>query len=130
MQQGLCTAFKVDALAGKTYKIALYLNADISPNTQTYTSTGEITATGYTAGGKTLTISTPATSSGTTAYIGFADISWTSSNIAADGALIYVSGTNRAVAVIDFGGVKRPVAGVFTVKFPVADAKNALIRIE
>jgi VCBS repeat-containing protein len=83
----------------------------------------------YTAGGGALTNVTP-TSSGTTAFLDFADISFTSATITARGALIYNSSkSNRAVAVLDFGSDKISTTGTFTVQFPVADASNAIVRI-
>jgi len=89
-----------------------------------------VSGTNYIAGGNTLTISANPASSGTTAFLDFADTTWTDATITARGALIYkVGGTNPAVAVLDFGGDKTSTAGDFTVQFPAADATNAIIRI-
>lgn len=127
-QQGMTDAFKLQAFASNTYAIALYLGAELNLATPSYTTVGEIVATGYTAGGQTLVSTSGVTNN--VAYMSFQDVSWTSDDIAADAALIYIPGSNVAVAVLDFGGVKSPNAGVFTVRFPNADATNAILRIE
>lgn len=137
----MCTSFKQALLDGEmdfssdtsqTFKIALYTSsADLSASTTTYSTTNEISGTGYTAGGNTLTIASNSTTSGTTAFVDFSDTSWTSSSITARGALIYKSGgTNPSIAVLDFGEDKSSISGTFTVTFPTADADNAIIRIE
>lgn len=134
--QAMCTSFKVQLLAGDhdfdtdTFKIALYTSdATLGASTTAYSTDDEASGIGYTAGGNTLTAVAP-TSSGTTAYVDFADTTWSSSTITARGALIYNSSkANKAVAVIDFGAEKSSTAGDFTVQFPTADASNAIIRI-
>lgn len=138
--QALCTSFKVELLqgihnftntTGDVFKLALYTSsADLGASTTVYSSTNEVPNSGtYVAGGGTLTNVTP-TSSGTTAFVDFADISFTSATITARGALIYNSTDgNRAVAVLDFGGDKISTAGTFTVQFPANDATNAIVRI-
>jgi len=89
-----------------------------------------VAGTGYTAGGNTLTISANPASTGTTAFLDFADTTWSTATITARGALIYQSGgTNPAIAVLDFGADKTSTAGDFTIVFPAADASNAIIRI-
>lgn len=124
---------------GDTFKIALYTDsASFTAATTAYTATNEITNTSgsaYVAGGATLTNVDP-TSSGTTAFTDFADVSWTTASFTARGALIYnstpTSGlglTNPAVCVLDFGSDKTVSSGTFTIIFPTADASNALIRI-
>lgn len=141
IKQAMCTSFKQALLDGEmdfssdtsqTFKIALYTSsADLSASTTAYSTTNEISGTGYTAGGNTLTIASNSTTSGTTAFVDFSDTSWTSSSITARGALIYKSGgTNPSIAVLDFGEDKSSVSGTFTVTFPTADADNAIIRIE
>jgi len=138
--QAMATSFKVEILGGDfdfssgtadTFKIALFTSsATLDATTTAYATTNEVTGTGYTAGGNTLTISTNATSSGTTAFLDFADTTWSSATITARGALIYKSGgTNPAIAVLDFGSDKTSTAGDFTIVFPAADASNAIIRI-
>ena len=119
---------------GNTFKIALYTSsATMSASTTAYATTNEVSGTGYTAGGNTLTNVDP-TTSGTTALTDFADTTWSSSSITARGALIYNSSTtagtaNRAVAILDFGADKTSTSGDFTIQFPAADASNAIIRI-
>ena len=138
--QAMCTSFKIALLNGEmdfssdttqTFKIALYTSAaTLDASTTAYSTTNEVTGTGYTAGGNTLTISTNPTSTGTTAFLDFADTTWTDATITARGALIYQSGgSNPAVAVLDFGADKTSTAGDFQVQFPTADATNAIVRI-
>jgi hypothetical protein len=138
--QAMCTSFKIALLNGEmdfssdttqTFKIALFTSAaTLDASTTAYSTTNEVTGTGYTAGGNTLTISTNPTSTGTTAFLDFADTTWTDATITARGALIYQSGgTNPAVAVLDFGADKTSTAGDFQVQFPTADATNAIVRI-
>jgi len=139
ISQAMCTSFKVELLTathnftnstGDVFKIALYTSsATLGATTTAYTTSNEVTGTGYTAGGNTLTNVTP-TSSGTTAYTDFADTTWTSSTITANGALIYNSSkSNKAVAVLAFGADKTSTSGDFTIIFPTADATSAIIRI-
>ena len=137
----MCTSFKVELMravhnftngTGNTFKLALYDNsASFTAATTAYTSTNEVANSGtYSAGGGSLTNVTP-TSSGTTAFTDFADISFTSATITAYRALIYNSSAagNPTVCVLDFGGAKTSTAGTFTIIFPTADASNAIIRI-
>ena len=141
--QAMATSFKVGLLDGtfdfgtgtsQVFKIALYTaSATLDATTTAYTSSNEVSSsgTGYTAGGNTLTVSQVPTSSGTTAFLDFADSTWSSATITARGALIYLANgtTNPAVCVLDFGGDKTSTNGNFTVIFPAADASNAIIRI-
>jgi hypothetical protein len=139
--QSMCTSFKVGLLSAdfdfdtgtsQTYKIALYTSsATLGASTTAYTTSNEVVGTGYSAGGQALTISQVPTSSGTTAFIDFADVTWSTATITARGALIYLANgtTNPAVAVLDFGGDKTSTAGNFTIQFPAADASNAILRI-
>lgn len=141
ISQAMCTSFKVGILDGafdfgtgtsQTFKIALYTSAaTLGAATTAYTTSNEVTGTGYSAGGQTLTISQVPTSSGTTAFIDFSDVTWSTATITARGALIYLANgtTNPAVAVLDFGGDKTSTAGNFTIQFPAADASNAILRI-
>lgn len=137
--QAMCTSFKQALLDGEmdfssdtaqTFKIALFTSsATLGASTTTYSTTNEVSGTGYTAGGKTLTVVAP-TTSGTTAYVDFSDVSWPSSTITARGALIYkAGGTNPAVAVLDFGADKTSTSGNFEVQFPAAGATTAILRI-
>ena len=142
--QAMCTSFKDQILeavhdfrtsGGDVFKIALYSSAaTLDATTTAYTSSNEVANSGtYAAGGGTLTNVTP-TTSGTTAFADFDDISFTSATINARGALIYNSTpthtyTNPSVVVLDFGGDKISTSGTFTIQFPAADASNAIIRI-
>jgi hypothetical protein len=138
--QAMCTSFKVALLDGEmdfssdtaqSYKIALYTSsASLDAATAAYTTSNEVSGTGYSAGGNTLSISTNPTSTGTTAFLSFATTTWTTATITARGALIYqAGGSTPAVAVLDFGGDKTSTAGDFQITFPTADATNAIIRI-
>lgn len=120
---------------GDTFKLALYTNsASFTAATTAYTVTNEVGNSGsYAAGGGTLTRIDP-TTSGTTAFTDFADLTFTSATITARGALIYNDTpahtyTDPAVVVLDFGSDKTSTAGDFQVVFPTADASNAIIRI-
>jgi len=115
---------------GNTFKLALYTStATLGATTTAYSTTNEVTGTNYTAGGGTLTNVTP-TSSGTTAFTDFADLTFSTVTVTANGALIYnSSASNKAVAVLAFGADKTATAGNFTIVFPAADATNAIIRI-
>lgn len=140
ISQAMATSFKVELMqalhnfsnpGGNTFKIALYTSsATLGASTTAYTTSNEVPSTGnYSAGGNTLSSVTP-TSSGTTAFTDFADTTWANATITARGALIYNStNSNRAVAVLDFGGDKTSTNGDFTIVFPTADASNAIIRI-
>lgn len=139
--QAVCTSFKVALLNGEmdfssdtsdVFKIALYTSsATLGESTTAYSVTNEVSGTGYSAGGETLVISANPASSGTTAFLDFSDVTWTTATITARGALIYKADgvTNPAVAVLDFGSDKTSTAGNFTIQFPTADASNAIIRI-
>jgi hypothetical protein len=141
ISQALCTSFKQEILqavhdftasTGSTFKLALYTSsATLGASTTAYTVSNEVGDSGtYTAGGGTLTNITP-TTSGTTAFTDFSDISFTSATITARGALIYndTAAGDPAVAVLDFGEDKSSTTGTFTIQFPTADASNAIIRI-
>jgi len=139
ISQSMCTSFKTElmtathnftASTGDVFKIALYTSAaTLDATTTAYTSSNEVSGTGYTAGGNTLTNVTP-TSSGTTAFTDFADTTWTTATITARGALIYNSSkSNKSVCVLDFGSDKTSTAGNVTIVFPTPDATNAIIRI-
>jgi len=137
LTQTATNAFKTGLMNGTynfntdAFKIALYTaNATLDATTATYTSTNEITGTGYTAGGKSLTVTTTPTtgSSGNVAYISFANVSW-SGALTARGALIYdVTNGNKTVCILDFGGDKTSTT-TFTVQFPAATNTSAIIRI-
>ena len=137
----MCTSFKQEILqgvhdftasTGDTFKLALYTDsASFTAATTAYTVTNEVGNSGtYAAGGGTLTNVTP-TTSGTTAFTDFDDLSFTSATITARGALIYndTAAGDPAVVVLDFGSDKTSTAGTFTIQFPTADASNAIIRV-
>ena len=146
--QAMCTSFKKELLegvhnfklsGGDTLKLALYAEgsggkssttATLGASTTALTTTGEVASSGtYATGGGSLTRVDP-TTSGTTAFTDFADLSFTTATITAMGALIYNSSdSNKAVAVLDFTSNKTSTAGTFTIQFPTADASNAIIRI-
>lgn len=138
ISQSMCTSFKVQLFGGEhdldtdTIKMALYTSsASLDASTTAYTTSNEVSSSGtnYTAGGNTLT-SPVITSSGTTAYVDFADSTWSNASFTARGALIYnASKSNKAIAVLDFGADKTATAGDFVVQMPTADASNALLRI-
>lgn len=132
------TSFKAELFTGThvfgtdTFKLALYAStADLGAATTNYTTSSEVPASGtYSAGGGTLS-GVAVSSSGTTAWVTFDNISFTSATITARGALIYnFSKGNKSVAVLDFGSDKVVSGGTFIVQMPVANATNALIRIE
>jgi hypothetical protein len=110
-----------------TFKIALYTNAaTLDANTAAYTTDGEVVATGYTAGGETLT-ATQGILNGT-AFVSFNTVSWAGA-FTARGALIYkLGGSNLAVCVLDFGSDKTSTT-TFTITFPIASSTDALIRL-
>jgi len=117
---------------GNTFKLAMYDNtASFTAATTAYTATNEVAASGsYSAGGGALTNVTP-TSTGTTAFTDFADLSFTSATITAFGAMIYndTAAGDPSVCILDFGGSKSSSAGTFTIIFPTADSTNAILRI-
>ena len=135
----LCTSFKQEILvgthnftatSGNSFKLALYTSsATLNASTTAYTTSNEVSGTGYTSAGAALTSVTP-TTSGTTAFCDFADLTFSSSTITANGALIYNdTQSDKAVCTLAFGGDKTSTAGDFTIQFPTADASNAIIRI-
>mgnify|MGYP003123862558 FL=1 len=146
--QAMCTSFKKELLegvhnfknsGGDTFKLALFAEgsggkssttATLGASTTALVTTGEVASSGtYATGGGSLTRVDPSTS-GTTAFTDFADLSFTTATITAMGALIYNSSdSNKAVAVLDFTSNKTSTAGTFTIQFPTADASNAIIRI-
>ena len=135
----LCTSFKQEILvgthnftatSGNSFKLALYTSsATLNASTTAYSTSNEVSGTGYTAAGAALTSVTP-TTSGTTAFCDFADLTFSSSTITANGALIYNdTQSDKAVCTLAFGGDKTSTAGAFTIQFPPADASDAIIRI-
>lgn len=148
ISQAMVTSFKVEILtathnfgtaptrgtgAADVFKLALYTSsATLDASTTAYTTSNEVSSSGtnYTAGGLTLTISQAPTSTGTTAFLDFDDLTFPSSTLTANGALIYnATQSNKAVAVLAFGGDKTSTAGNFTIQFPAAAASTAILRI-
>lgn len=141
--QAMCTSFKQELLQGQhdfrtsghSFKLAMFTSsATLDATTTDYSTTNEVSGTGYTAGGGALTNVNPSTS-GTTAFTDFSDLTFSSATITANGALIYNtttgggSSTTDSVVVLAFGGDKSSTNGDFTIQFPTADASNAIIRI-
>lgn len=137
--QAMCTSFKKELLqakhnfstGGNTFKLALYTSsATMSASTTAYTTTNEATGTNYTAKGGTLTKVEP-TSSGTTGFTDFADLTFGTATITARGCMIFndTQSGDPAVAVFDFGADKTSTAGSFTITFPTASSGAAVIRI-
>lgn len=144
ISQAMCTSFKKELLEGKhnflasggdTFKLALFTSsATLGATTTDFATTNEVSGTGYQSGGSALTNVNPTTSS-TTAFTDFDDLTFSTATITANGALIYNTttgsgtGTTDAVCVLAFGGDKTSTAGDFTIQFPTFDASNAIIRI-
>jgi len=134
------TTFKTNLLSGLAnfntgtsyvYKIALYTaNANLNNTTTAYTTVGEVVGTGYTAGGKVLTVSTVPTGDTTNniAYLSFDPVVWTSASFTARGALIYNSTTNASVIVLNFGSDKTAV-NTFTITFPTVGSTTSVFTI-
>ena len=148
ISQAMTTSFKVEILDGvhnfgsgvirastaaDVFKLALYTSsATLDATTTAYTTSNEVSSSGtnYTAGGLTLTISQVPTSTGTTAFLDFDDLTFPSATLTANGALIYnITQGGKAVAVLAFGGDKTSTAGNFTIQFPAAAASTAILRI-
>ena len=146
--QAMVTSFKVEILDGihnfgtgvirasaaaDVFKIALYTSsATLDASTTAYTTSNEVSSSGtnYTAGGLTLTITQVPTFTSTTAWLDFADVTFSSATITSNGALIYnATQGNKAVAVLAFGGDKTSTAGNFTIQFPAATSTTAILRI-
>ena len=140
ISQAMATSFKKELLeakhnflasGGNSFKLALYTSsATMGATTTAYSTNQEASGTNYTAGGAALTNVNP-TSSSTTAFTDFADLTFGTATITARGCMIYndTASGDPCVAVFDFGGDKTSTAGSFTITFPTADASNAIIRI-
>ncbi len=135
LEQGATNAFATGLMNGVynftsgSFKMALYTgSASLGPDTAVYTSSNEVVATGYTAGGIALPVSVAPTSANNVSYISFSNVTWYG-NITARGALIYQDGgSNPTVCVLDFGSDKTSIVSL-TVQFPAANSTNAIIRI-
>lgn len=136
--QAMCTSFKEDLLnkeqdlgnGADTIKIALYTSsATLDSTTTAYSATNEVSGSGYTAGGVTLANQVVSTS-GTTAYFDADDPEWTSASFTTAGALIYnATASNKAIAVLSFGGDFTVTSGTFRIVFPAPGAA-AIVRID
>ena len=133
----MCVSFKKELFEAEhdftadTFKIALYTSsATLGASTTAYSTSNEVSGTGYTAGGATLTVVAP-TTSGNSAFVDFSDVTFSSSTITARGALIYNSSkSNKAVIVLDFGSDITTTNATFTITMPTASAGDAIVRIE
>ena len=146
ISSAICSSFKQELLQGKhsldtsgnggdTFKIALFTSsASLGAATTVYSTSNEISGSGYSAGGATLT-NTGVGLDSTTAFTDFSDVSFTSASFTANGCLIYNttmaggSGTTNAVCAVAFGGDKTVSSGTFTIQFPTNDASSAIIRL-
>ena len=155
--QSMATSFKVELLdayhnfstsnparsasTADTFKMALFqgtvtgtYNATTTNYSNMTSNSDEVTGTGYTAGGNTLTISNQPSSGAspaTTAWLSFSNTTWTTATISSSGAMIYNSTQGgRCVCVLSFGGIVSSTAGNFTVQFPTAAASTAIIQIQ
>ena len=139
----ICNTFKKELLQGKhdfdtssdTYKLAMYTSlATLGASTQNYTTSNEVSSSGYTAGGSAL-VNQGVKVSSAVAITNFANLSFTGVTLTARGALIYNTttdggtGTTDAVCVLDFGGDKTATAGTFTIQFPAFTTSAAIIRL-
>jgi hypothetical protein len=122
--------FGTTAATGNKFKISMYTTAaTLGASTTSYTTGGQVSSSGYTAGGKALVNSGTSLASAV-AITNFANVSWTGVTLSARGALIYnTSATNKAVCVLDFGGTKTATAGTFTIQFPAYTTSAAILRI-
>jgi hypothetical protein len=136
----ICNSFKQEILqaehnftatTGDTFNLALYTSsASLGASTTAYTTSNEVSGSGYTAKGNALTSVTPTLDS-STAVCDFADTSFTSASFTARGCLIFNDShsSDAAVCAIDFGADKTVTSGTFTIQFPAAAASTAIIRI-
>ena len=139
ISSAICNSFKQEILvgthnftasSGDSFKLAMFTSsASLGAGTTAYSTSNEISGTGYTAGGQALTSVTPVLD-GSTAVCDFADISFTSASFTANGCLIYNDDqSDKAVCVVAFGGDKTVSNGTFTIQFPAAAASTAIVRI-
>jgi hypothetical protein len=137
--QTACTIFKLNMLKGLenfntgspyVYKIALYnALADLNEATTAYTTSEEVTGTGYVAGGNILTPVIDSSTTDNTAYVSFSNVTWSPAGFTCRGALVYNSTTGAAVAVLNFGSDKTATTS-FTIQFPSATTTSAILRIQ
>ena len=142
IDQAVCNSFKKELLEGihdfesgaDEFKLALYEDtANLSAATTAYpgdSTGGQVSDTGqYAQGGGVLQSQQTSLDTGV-AIVTFANLSFTGVTLTARGALIYnTSESNKAVAVLDFGGNKTATAGTFTIQFPAFTSTAAILRI-
>jgi len=135
----ICNSFKGQILkaihnfdiGGNTFKLALYqTDATLGASTTSFTTTQQVSSSGYTSGGKAL-VNSGVLVTGAVAFTNFSNVSFTGVTLTAQGALIYndTAAGDPAVCVLDFGGPKTATAGTFTVQFPAFQTDSAIIRI-
>ena len=135
----ICTSFKQELFealhdfnnAAHAFNWALYTStATHGAGTTAYSVTNEISGTGYTAKGVTNANVNP-TTSGTTAFVDWADPTWSSASFTAASTLLFndTHASDASVAVWDFGGDQTASGGDFVLQLPVADASNAILRL-
>jgi len=133
----MCTSFKKELFeathdfTSDTFKIALFTSsANLGASTTAYSTSNEVSGSGYSAGGVALTVVAP-TTDGTSAIVDFNDPSWTSASFTANGALVYNSSkSNKAVAAFAFGSNQTVSSGTFTITIPSAASGTAVVRID
>ena len=135
-----CNSFKKELLeakhnfsnpGGNSFKLAMYgTPATLGKSTTSFTTGGQVTSpSGYTSGGKAL-VNVGTSLATNTAITDFADLSFVGVTLTARGALIYNdTNSDRAVAVLDFGGEKTATSGTFTIQFPAFTTSAAILRI-
>lgn len=136
---GMTNSFKQQILEGvhdlssgeNVIRIALYTSdADVTPSTTVYSTSDEVSSSGYDPSSNCTLTNNGISQSGDVSYLDFADISWSGVTFTTRGALIYNSSqSDKSIAVLDFGLPITVTSGTFTVKFPAADANDAIIRI-
>ena len=138
--QAMCVSFKKELMeakhnflnsGGNTFNLALYTSsASLDQDTTAYTTSNEVSGTNYTAKGASLTRVDP-TTSGTTAFTDFSDLTFSNVTVTARGALIFNDSASGdpSVCVLNFGSDKSASSGDFTIVFPAAAASTAIIRI-
>lgn len=137
----ICNSFKKEILqathnfgttsaTGNKFKLAMYLtSATIGKSTTSFTTSGQVSSSGYSSGGKAL-VNAGTLLTGDVAFTNYSNLSFTGVTLSARGALIYnTSASNKAVCVLDFGGTKTATAGTFTIQFPAFQTDSAIIRI-
>ena len=136
----ICNSFKKELLeathnfsnpGGNSFKLAMYTSAAvIGKSTTSFLTTGQVSSpSGYSSGGKAL-VNTGTSLATNTAITDFSDLSFVGVTITARGALIYNdTNSDKAVAVLDFGGDKTASAGTFTIQFPAFTTSAAILRI-